>query len=923
MFILKRLLIFLFMVPGVLVAQTKLTGKIIDKSSQETLPGAYVFVKNAADETLENTFTNMNGEFTINKPKSASFVLEISFIGFETFKKTIETPDAGISLGVFELEQEGKLLDAFELKAQILTGEVKGDTISFNADAFKTRPQANAEELVRKMPGVVMMGGTIEVQGETVGRVLVDGEPFFGDNPAMAMQNLPVEIIDRIEFLDQKSDQAILTGFDDGQTIKTINIITKKEKRGGKFGRMYGGYGTNNNYLVGGNVNYFKGARRVTVLGLTNNVNQQNFSSDDLTGAFGSGGEQSGGGGRGGNPLMTRERPGITVTNALGINFTDKYDDGKAKLTGSYFFNNSRNNLTRSSSRTYILPSDSLQLYNQVSSSENINQSHRLDFRLDYDISEKHAIIVRPRVRFSKRETVNTLSAQNLFDQNTPINETQNSTKSNNEGFRFDNDFTYRYKFDKPGRILSTGIRTRINQNDNTSNLISTNRDFQTNNLDSLIQNSISKSNGLNYQIEIEYTEPLSEFSQLRFQYELGNDLGKNKQEVFQRELESTQFRIDSTLSNQFENTYLQHQLGMAYRYNTDKIRIYTSLDYEISNLNSDRLFPGFENTQRTFKNFIPRFVFNYDWSEKTNVRVDYRASTDAPSVRQLQEVIDNSNPIQVSTGNPNLVQEYGHRLFTRIRKVDPESSRSMFMFVSGSVRNNYLGNSTFIAQSDTLLQGGVLLRQGGQFNRPVNLDNYWDARSYFGMGFPLSFIKSNLNINARANISNRPGLINDQVNINRNIGIGQGFGLSSNISENLDFNISTNGNYNIVRSSLQENLDNNYYSQNSRLDLYWQFAGGFFFSTNVNNQFYRGLGGDFDQSIWLMNADVGYRFPKQQKLELKLTVFDLLNQNTSIERNVTDVYIQDERTQVLQQFFMLSLTYNLRSFGGSNGSEM
>src|SRR5690606_34638216 len=188
-----------------------------------------------------------------------TFVLELSYIGYETYSRTF-TNFSGSSLGTIELEEEGALLDAYVLESTVLTGEVRGDTVAFNANAFKTRPEAEANDLIRKMPGVVMNGGTIEVQGETVGKVLVDGEPFFGDDPAMAMQNIPVAIIDKIEFLDQKTDQAILTGFDDGETIKTINIITKKEVRGGKFGKFYGGYGTDDNYLLGGNINFFRGS---------------------------------------------------------------------------------------------------------------------------------------------------------------------------------------------------------------------------------------------------------------------------------------------------------------------------------------------------------------------------------------------------------------------------------------------------------------------------------------------------------------------------------------------------------------------------------------------------------------------------------------------------------------------------------------
>jgi len=337
MFRLTPVILFILLsLPEMLFGQSQLTGKVIDQESKETLPGAYVFLKDGDGETITGAVTDDKGNFGIKRPSQKSFILEISFLGYETYQQQIEA-STGSELGTIELLMEGATLETFEISGSVLSGEMKGDTVAFNADAFKTRPQAEANDLVRKMPGVVMNGGTIEVQGETVGKVLVDGEPFFGDDPAMAMQNIPVAIIDRIEFLDQKSDQAILTGFDDGETIKTINIITKKESRGGKFGKFYAGYGTDNNYLLGGNLNFFNGSRRFTLLGLSNNINQQNFSGDDL-GDLGGGDRRRGGGGRGSNTLTTRERPGITTTNSVGANFSDKFDDGKAKFTGSYFF---------------------------------------------------------------------------------------------------------------------------------------------------------------------------------------------------------------------------------------------------------------------------------------------------------------------------------------------------------------------------------------------------------------------------------------------------------------------------------------------------------------------------------------------------------------------------------------------------------
>jgi hypothetical protein len=334
--------------------------------------------------------------------------------------------------------------------------------------------------------------------------------------------------------------------------------------------------------------------------------------------------------------------------------------------------------------------------------------------------------------------------------------------------------------------------------------------------------------------------------------------------------------------------------------------------------IDSDRIFPGFENTQRNFANFLPNVVMNYQLGEYSNIRLDYNTQTTAPTIRQLQDVISNSNPLQISNGNPELDQEFSHRLFTRFRRINPETNRSFMLFLYGNVREGFIGNETFIASKDTLIQE-VLLPQGGQYNRPVNLDNYWFFRAYSSYGFPLRFMKSNLNINGGLRVNNRPGIINSQNNFNTNTSFSQGFVLSSNINERVDFNLSTRGNYNMVRSSLQQELENNFYTQSTRLDLFWNFIGGVFLGSSVNHQLYSGLGEDFDQGILLCNMDVGYRIPPSKKTEIKLTVFDLLNQNVSIDRNVTDVFVEDVRTQVLRQFFMLTVTYNLRRFGGYN----
>lgn len=897
-----------------LFAQETFRGKVIDKQSKEELFGSYVFLKTDNGETLSSTFTDFDGTFSIKKPNQSEFVVEISFIGYKPFALKTTAPGNN-DLGIFEIESDGQELETFEISADALGGEVRGDTVAFNAAAFKTRPEADADELVRKMPGVVIQNGVIQVQGEEVMEILVDGRPFFGDNPAAALKNLPAEVIERVEFLDRKSDEAQLTGFDDGETVKTINIITKPDRRAGRFGKFYGGYGTDNNYLAGGNMNFFNGARRLSILGLSNNINQQNFGSDELGDLEG---DDSRRGGRG-NDLTVRSLPGITTTNAIGVNFSDEYLEEKLKITGSYLFNNRDNVLNTTSSREYILPNDSLQLYNESRLNQTNTESHRMNFRVDYNITDRHAIIMRPRFGYDKSNYVNNRDAINLFDAQNPISRNNNTTENNRESMNFGNSLIYRYKFAKEGRVLSTSLSTSVYDSRSYSDLVAVNENYQNSSTDSLIQFRDNGYNSTSYRARISYFEPLSKKSNLRVNYSISNNLSDTERIVTSREQETALVSLDTALSNQFENMYLSQYAGVGYSYRSDKMSIYSNLNLQSAKIDSDRIFPGFENTKRDFTNILPQVVVNYQFNELSNMRIDYNTSTTAPTIRQLQDVISNANPLQLSNGNPDLNQEYSHRLFTRFRRINPETNKSFMFFLYGNIRKDFIGNETFVANRDTLIQGEVLLPQGGQFSRPVNLEDYWYVRAYTSYGFPLRFMKSNLSVNTGLRMNNRPGIINGEFNFNRNTGLSQGINLSSNINERIDFNLSSTGNYNIVKSSLQQELSNNFYTHNTRMDLFWNFAGGFFVGNSVNHLVYSGLGEDFDQSILLVNLEMGYRIPPSKKTEIKLTVFDLMNQNTSIDRNVTDVFVENVRTQVLRQFFMLTVTYNLRRFGGYN----
>ncbi|PSR13034.1 MAG: TonB-dependent receptor, partial [Bacteroidetes bacterium] len=312
---------------GLLAQSFPITGKLADAGGSP-LPGAYVFLTSAADTIGQPVATGQDGGFVFPAQANGTYQLSCSFIGFQDLKKTVEVAGAPLDLGVMQME-EGVFLDEVRVTEKALPVLQIGDTTQYNATAYKTLPDASAEDLLGKMPTVNIENGKVQAQGEDVKRVLIDGKPFFGDDPTAVLRNLPAEIIDKIQIFDQQSEQAQFTGFDDGDASKTINIITKVESRNGQFGKIMAGYGYEDKYQATGNLNIFNNDQRLSLIGMSNNINQQNFAAEDLLGIVGS----SGGGGRrrggrgGGSSLsadnfQVAQQNGITAVTALGVNFT-------------------------------------------------------------------------------------------------------------------------------------------------------------------------------------------------------------------------------------------------------------------------------------------------------------------------------------------------------------------------------------------------------------------------------------------------------------------------------------------------------------------------------------------------------------------------------------------------------------------------
>lgn len=901
------------------MAQQSVVGVIADSSDDSFMIGVNLLLTNTADST-DRYFatTEIDGSFKFSKVKPGNFVLEGSYVGYKYLKKTFKVAKEEVDLRKLFMEQDAELLEELKVLGKTPIAVQIGDTTQYNANAFKTNPDASAEDLIKKMPGITVENGTVKAQGEDVRKVLVDGKPFFGDDPMNSLKNLPAEIIDKVQVLDQLSEQSQFTGFDDGNRAKTINIVTKPNSRKGKFGRLSGSYGPQNRYGFGGNLNLFNGDRRVSILGNFNNVSQLNFASEDLIGASGGSGRGRRGGGS--SSFLVGQQNGLTTTQSTGLNFTDTWGK-KVEVAGSYFFNHTNNKNNTLLNREYFIAADSSQFYREENSTDRDNFNHRFDLKVDYEIDSFNSVTVRPRLSLQNSSNESWVDGRTSLANGGLLNSMKNNQNAENSAFNFSNDILYRHRFNKAGRTISLNLNTELGKRDGQSYLDALNNYYtgESDRTDLIDQETNTYNDGSSVAANLVYTEPMGKRNQLMLEYRIAYDESNSGKEVYDLKEEGTQeMLIDSTLSNTFENTYLTNRAGVGYSLRGEKSRIRIGVNYQSAQLVGTQLFPFYEETNKHFDNVLPSFMYTYEFSKQKNIRMFYRTSTNAPSISQLQNVIDNTNPLQLRTGNPDLKQRYSHSFMTRYSSSNPEKSNNTFVLLNGSYTTDYISNATFLASKDSLLADGIVLYRGSRLTKPVNIGASRSLRSYVSYGTPIAVLKSNLNLGTGINYSQTPGLINNSENTSASWQFSQTAVLSSNISENLDFTLSSSANFTIVNNTLQPDLNNNYFSQTNNVRLKWIFWKGLTIESNFNHSLYAGLGDDFDRSVFLLNLGIGKRLFRGQRGEIKLSVFDLLNQNDNIGRTVNETYLEDRKTQSIQRYAMLTFSYNLRQFQGS-----
>ena len=867
--------------------------------------------------------TDKSGNFAFNNLEAGAYTLFITHSGYEKIQQKINIQASNNTAIPFSLSKLPTDLTGVTIVSKAAPVRMKVDTTEFSASQFKVNPDATAEDLIKKLPGIVIdKSGNVTTMGEQVKKVTVDGRDFFGDDATAALKNLPADVIDKIQVFDKLSDQAAFTGFDDGNSTKAINIVTKAGMRNGQFGRVYAGYGTDNRYAAGGNMSFFKKDRRISLVGLFNNVNQQNFSSEDLLGVTSSGGGNRGGGNRGGggrggggNNFMVGQQTGISSTNAFGINYSDKWGK-KLDVSGSYFFNNS-NTGNDQSSNTQSLVNNQFNDQSVISTSKNYN--NRFNLRMEYKIDEKNSLMFTPSFSFQKNNSFNELDGASYFIKTSPISTQRSTTSASTSGYNSNNNLLFRHSFAKKGRTISLNLSAGLNHKSGNTYLNSVNDYYDTSGVRVIATDQLKDQlvNGNTFSASVVYTEPIGKKGQLQLNYNPSVSKNKSDLETFNYDHSNNKYSLfDTGYSNKFNSTQASQSVGVSYRVGDRDNMFSVGGTYKYLKLTSDQLFPMAVSVNKPFNNFLPNLMWRKKISAKSTINIMYRASTNPPSISQLQNVIDNSNTLMVTSGNPDLKQQVSNTLSTRYTFTNTKTSRSFFANLFLQQASNYVANATYIAKSDSALSPAITLHRGSQLTKPVNLDGFVSVRSLLTYAMPVKFIKSNLNLNAGMTYSKLPGLNNKVSTTSNNYTYNGGLGISSNISQYIDFNVSYNASVTNTKNSADASNNTNYTTQSAALQLNLLSKKGWFVQNDLSYTGYSGLGAGYNQQFVLWNAGIGKKFLKNQAGELKLSVFDLLKQNQSITRTVDPSFIEDVRNQVLQQYFLLTFTYKLKNFG-------
>ncbi len=900
----------------------QVTGTITDTVLHQPVTMATVSLVKRTDSALVSfTMTDREGKFRFTGIADGTYRLLITHISYHNSNRYFDIDKAhkNISFHDIVLTDVAKQLDDVTVSAEAPPITLKGDSIEYNAGSFKTQPNAVVEDLLKKLPGVqVEKDGTVKAQGQTVSKVYVDGKEFFGNDPKIATKNLPADAVDKVQVFDKQSDMAQLTGFDDGNSEKAINLKLKKDKKKNTFGKITAGAGTNNRYENRVNVNAFKGARQFTAIGIANNTNAEGFSFMDLLKFSGALNNIQGNGGNisiniqeddpnaGLMGLSGNQNKSINTAWAGGLNYSDIIGNN-TNFNTNYLYSHLNPKAATELQREYILP-DSSYFYRQFTQSNNDNNNHRLNLVADIRVDSFTSLKISPSFGLQHTENISQNTYRTYTTGGVVRNDGLTGYTSNADVFNFKNELLLRKKFNKRGRTIS--LLAQYNHNDSKGD----GRQNSLNNFydesgyilqkDTLNQQFIKGSNYNNYTLKAAYTEPVFKRSLLEISVTNGGTNAASNKQTFDFS-DGKYDQLNTALSNNFKTSYGFFNEGIKLRTQKKKYNYALGLSLQQAKLDGlVRLYYGDSLIQKQFHNLLPNASFQYNFTKFKNLNLRYNTTVTPPSVSQLQPVPDVSNPLHIIYGNPQLQPELSHRIQVNFVNINPFKGRHAFIFAA------------FTQTQDKIIYADSIDPLFIQSSKPVNVNGVFTFNGDASLGFPLRKIKGTLELAARVEWEKNRQLINAASGNIQTVTVGPQVRVNTTPYEKLSLFATAELDHTFTKYALQPQYDVHYFTQQYGVSADWQLPKYCFFSTEINYMVNGQAAPGYNKNVWLWNASVSKQFLKFNRGEIRFSAKDLLNQNIGFSRTSNPNYIEQQQSTILRRFFLLSFTYNLSKTG-------
>jgi hypothetical protein len=923
------LLLFPFMVSAQNTTAT-VRGTVADTISGKGLAYTTISVVNAKDSTLVGfARADSAGRFRITTPGKGKYLLSASYVGYVPVWKSVTITRDGEEMNLGKVFMtDVQLAGNVTVTARRAPVTINNDTVEFNTENFKTQPNAVVEDLLKKLPGVTVDNdGTVRVNGQRINRVLVNGKEFFTGDPLLATKNLSADAIDKVQVFDKKSDRAEFTGVDDGQSQKAINLKLKKDRNHALFGKITAGGGTEGRYDAQTNINKFNGDQQVSMIGMGNNTNRQGFSFSDVLNFNGdlSRGMRNGGGitirtgGGGGDesglPVtgLSQNQQGVATTIAGGLNYNDNWNK-TTDVNMSGVGSNIDLRTNRSTVRQNLLPGNNFDYYSNSSNARNSKQQ-RVNMSFDSKIDSFTSIKFTPQFTTQQIDSRSTSSYLSQDAKGIKLNDGITDSRTHSDAFNFGGNALFRHRFKKNGRTISSTISLAYNDSRQSGNLFTRNTYYTgiVNPKDSITnqqnrREAVARSFGGN----LVYTEPMGKRSLLEFSGFYNTSVGDSKRMTWDYGKTTGKYdQLNAAQSNDFKSDYTYAGGSFNYRTNQPKYTLTLGTSLQSATLNSINNTNG-NTIRQKFTDWLPNAMLQYRLNSTRSLTFNYSTSTQQPNTTQLQPVVDVTDPLNVSTGNPNLKRSYTQNLSLNYFSTNIYTQRNFFAFIAATKTDNAIVNSD------------VVLANGSRTSMPVNANGIYTVFANVNAGFPVKKLKSRIDLGLGANILHNISFLNGAQNGIDNIGIGPNIGINYSSENLIDLNLTGRLNISQAKYSLQPQLNSNYLQQVYGLNMINYLPGGLVLNNTFNYTINSGRADGFNTSIPFWNASLGKSFMKNKRAEVKLSVFDLLNQNQGVSRNANQNYIEDTRYNVLQRYFLLSFTFSLNKAGSNaNGPNV